>query len=49
MCLGAALVVWIGLGVAAGAAPAGWTLIGWNDLGMHCMDADFSVLAVLPP
>ena len=49
MCLGAALVVWIGLGVAAGAAPVGWTLIGWNNLGMHCMDADFSVFAILPP
>ncbi len=31
--------------VAAGA----WTLIGWNDLGMHCMDADYSVFSILPP
>jgi len=26
-----------------------WTLVGWNDLGMHCMDADFEVFSILPP
>jgi len=26
-----------------------YTLIGWNDLGMHCMDADYSVFSILPP
>lgn len=36
------------------ALPAGavdeWTLAGWNDLGMHCMDgSDFSVFSILPP
>ncbi len=35
--------------VPQAAAATGWTLVGWNDLGMHCMDADFSVLAILPP
>ncbi len=30
-------------------AANGWTLIGWNDLGMHCMDSDYSVFTVLPP
>lgn len=36
-------------GTQAAAGPH-WTLIGWNDLGMHCMDGtDFSVFAVLPP
>ena len=31
-------------------ATAGtWTLVGWNNLGMHCMDADFSVFSLLPP
>ncbi len=33
-------------------APAGngqWTLIGWNNLGMHCMDDDYSVFTILPP
>ncbi len=28
---------------------AGAALLGWNDLGMHCMDADFSVFSLLPP
>ncbi len=48
--LAAALVV-----VALASAPrilrsqSGWTLIGWNNLGMHCEDADFSVFAILPP
>ncbi len=37
------------LAAATASAQSGWTLIGWNDLGMHCMDADFSVLAILPP
>jgi len=27
----------------------GWRIVGWNNLGMHCMDADFSVFSVLPP
>ncbi len=26
-----------------------WTLIAWNDLGMHCMDADYAVFSILPP
>ncbi len=25
------------------------TLLAWNDLGMHCMDGDFSVFSILPP
>ncbi len=25
------------------------TLVGWNNLGMHCMDSDYSVFSVLPP
>lgn len=25
------------------------SLIAWNDLGMHCMDHDYSVFAILPP
>ena len=27
----------------------GWKVVAWNNLGMHCMDADFSVFAILPP
>ncbi|MEX1311038.1 MAG: hypothetical protein AB1Z65_11505 [Candidatus Sulfomarinibacteraceae bacterium] len=34
---------------AGGDGPASMTLVGWNDLGMHCMDADYSVMAILPP
>lgn len=30
-------------------AAGGWTLIGWNDLGMHCMDGDYSIYTILPP
>ncbi|MBK8048979.1 MAG: hypothetical protein IPK16_18805 [Anaerolineales bacterium] len=26
-----------------------WVVLAWNDLGMHCYNADFSNLAVLPP
>ena len=31
------------------AAAAPWTLIGWNNLGMHCMDGDYAVFSLLPP
>lgn len=49
--------VWFGiLALVAGMSAmvvrggsSGWTLVGWNDLGMHCMDADYSVMAILPP
>src|SRR5512144_3456012 len=34
---------------AAAPAHAGYTVVGWNNLGMHCMDAEFSVLSLLPP
>lgn len=36
-------------GYAQESGGSGWTLIGWNDLGMHCMDADYSVFSILPP
>ena len=29
--------------------PGTYTLLAWNDLGMHCMDGDFSVFSILPP
>jgi hypothetical protein len=32
---------------AAGATN--WTLLGWNNLGMHCMDSDYGVFSILPP
>src|SRR5512136_2737151 len=28
---------------------ARYVLLGWNDLGMHCMNESFANLAVLPP
>ena len=31
------------------AVNGGWTLIAWNNLGMHCMDSDYSVFSILPP
>lgn len=34
--------------LTAGAANS-YKLLGWNDLGMHCMDADYSVFSILPP
>ena len=42
--------------VLIGALPAGaqtagrWVLVGWNDLGMHCMNGiDYSTAVILPP
>ncbi len=33
-----------------GITPAqSYVLIGWNDLGMHCANKDFSKIAILPP
>jgi hypothetical protein len=29
--------------------PGQYKIIGWNDLGMHCMNESFANLAVLPP
>lgn len=26
-----------------------WVLVGWNNLGMHCMDDDYSLFSILPP
>ena len=31
------------------AATPHWTVIAWNDLGMHCMDKDYSIFGILPP
>ena len=39
------LLLWIFL--SAGAVAQ--TLVGWNNLGMHCMDDDYSVFSILPP
>ena len=31
------------------AAAVTYKVLGWNDLGMHCMDADYEVFSILPP
>jgi hypothetical protein len=31
------------------AVNGGWTLLAWNNLGMHCMDSDYSIFSILPP
>lgn len=41
------LLAWVAPAPANRAASA--SLLGWNNLGMHCMDADFSVFSILPP
>ncbi|HEX9118410.1 MAG TPA: hypothetical protein VGA61_20255 [Anaerolineae bacterium] len=36
--------------LTAGSVPAGtYKIIGWNDLGMHCMNQNYANLVVLPP
>ena len=42
----AAVMCW---SVPTQAANGGWTVIGWNNLGMHCMDSDYSLFSILPP
>lgn len=37
------------LAVQATALAANNQILGWNNLGMHCMDSDYSVFSVLPP
>ena len=29
--------------------PVAYKILATNDLGMHCVDADFSVFSILPP
>jgi hypothetical protein len=35
--------------IFAGVSSDEFIVIGWNDLGMHCSNKDFSKIAVLPP
>jgi BACON domain-containing protein len=52
---GVTTTVTVSFVVASSTSPppptgAGFKIIGWNDLGMHCFDGkDYSVFAVLPP
>ena len=36
-------------GQSAPSSQSSYVVIGWNDLGMHCYDRDYSTLTVLPP
>jgi PKD repeat protein len=36
-------------GLAFTSHAASSTILGWNNLGMHCMDSDYSVFSILPP
>ncbi len=38
-----------GTGSSVPAAQADYTLLAWNDLGMHCLDSDYAVFSLLPP
>ena len=44
-----ALLLSVALVGAGSAVAADATVIGWNNLGMHCMDPDYGVFALLPP
>ncbi len=35
--------------VPKAASGSGYVVLGWNNLGMHCYNPDFSNLAILPP
>jgi PKD repeat protein len=45
--IGAALTMGLLQPTTLPAAPA--QVLGWNNLGMHCMDSDYSVFSILPP
>ena len=45
----AALALLLLLCIAPSAPGQQYVLVGWNDLGMHCSNKDFSKIAVLPP
>jgi len=45
----ASLICGVAVAFASPASAASYTVVGWNNLGMHCMDGDFSVLSLLPP
>ncbi len=38
-----------GSGGGGGNVAGNFTVLAWNDLGMHCEDKDFSVFSILPP
>jgi len=47
---GGVLLAVFSVTIAGGPSTAGYKVIGWNDLGMHCVDGnDYSVFSILPP
>lgn len=48
--VGVAAFITIGaLGAFVPPAPNNYVVFAWNDLGMHCMNEDFSEMMILPP
>jgi PKD repeat protein len=45
----ASLLLALSLTAPETARAASAQILGWNNLGMHCMDSDYSVFSVLPP
>ena len=45
----AAVLIGMSLPHFALAGNGQWTVVAWNNLGMHCMDDDYSVFSILPP
>lgn len=41
------ILCYCGLPIHAASAPA--VLLGWNNLGMHCMDSSYAEFSILPP
>ena len=41
--------LWAALALPFTLTAANNQILGWNNLGMHCMDSDYSVFSVLPP
>jgi hypothetical protein len=45
----AVVVLATGFALRLHAVNGGWTILAWNNLGMHCMDSDYSIFSILPP
>ncbi len=43
------MTVTVTITVTSTISTASYAVMAWNDLGMHCMDADYSVFSILPP
>lgn len=49
MCLTRRILLTAALAIPLSLPAATSTIVGWNNLGMHCMDSDYSVFSILPP